>query len=341
MSLQNVQQDSETSAQDDAEYGLRLSYKFQRLRERIRSAIETGELAGKLPGERILARKFKVNAKTLSKALTALAAEGVLERSIGLGTFVRGSNQPKAVVKCLVLHDPDQANCPILDALKNSGAIFVQRHIGTDELPPSLLNPHRWILVCSKQITDIALRDLVVRGKTVIQIDRQGATYATHAVMIDRLAAAADLARRLHRAGHSDLMLIGAERPTDIHKELVALLPASISLGAGSLDDLRVAIEHGVTGLICTSAETASHVIAVLTGLGVGVPEQISIVALGRLDGEAACTGQYVRLAQVVDAIRHLFANATPHRPIALWLAGDYIDANTLTPYSYDPADQA
>ena len=68
-----------------------MSYKFQRLREKIRAAIATGELVGKLPGERALARRFHVNAKTLSKALTDLAAEGVLNRSIGRGTHVKGS----------------------------------------------------------------------------------------------------------------------------------------------------------------------------------------------------------------------------------------------------------
>src|ERR1051325_7279527 len=69
--------------------GERLSYKFQRLRERLRDAVRNGELAGKLPGERELARRFKANPKTLSKALTDLAAEGLLERSIGRGTYVR------------------------------------------------------------------------------------------------------------------------------------------------------------------------------------------------------------------------------------------------------------
>src|SRR3954471_15744676 len=68
-----------------------LSYKFQRLRERLRAAVASGELIGKLPGERTLARRFHVNAKTLSKALTDLAAEGLLDRSIGRGTYVRGT----------------------------------------------------------------------------------------------------------------------------------------------------------------------------------------------------------------------------------------------------------
>src|SRR4028118_1349319 len=90
------------STDDSGAVGRRLSYKFQRLRERIRQAIETGELAGKLPGERVLARRFKVNAKTLSKALTDLAAEGLLERNIGLGTFVRGGEAPREAHKVLM-----------------------------------------------------------------------------------------------------------------------------------------------------------------------------------------------------------------------------------------------
>ena len=69
----------------------RMSYKFQRLREKLRQSVVSGELTGKLPGERALAKRFHVNAKTLSKALTDLAAEGVLDRSIGRGTYVKGS----------------------------------------------------------------------------------------------------------------------------------------------------------------------------------------------------------------------------------------------------------
>src|ERR1700691_2519383 len=89
---------------------LGLSYKFQRLREKIRQAVAKGELAGKLPGERALAKRFHVNAKTLSKALTDLAAEGLLDRSIGRGTYVQGSApQPSARGRWLGRCDPGHA----------------------------------------------------------------------------------------------------------------------------------------------------------------------------------------------------------------------------------------
>src|SRR6185369_13492243 len=110
--------DSQEQGQD-----ARLSYKFQRLRERLRQAIASGELTGKLPGERQLSRRFRVNAKTLSKALTDLAAEGLLERSIGRGTFVRGQQeaQPQATdEKWLLICDPDQLHSPVVQAISQA-----------------------------------------------------------------------------------------------------------------------------------------------------------------------------------------------------------------------------
>src|ERR1700733_5769947 len=83
--------ESASPSPDEKSVGSGMSYKFQRLREKLRAAIASGELSGKLPGERQLAKRFHVNAKTLSKALTDLAAEGLLDRSIGRGTFVKGS----------------------------------------------------------------------------------------------------------------------------------------------------------------------------------------------------------------------------------------------------------
>src|SRR3712207_3328029 len=76
----------------------------------------SGELSGKLPGERALAKRFHVNAKTLSKALTDLAAEGVLDRSIGRGTYVKGSAPPQsAPSRWLVICDEedDSVGCVV------------------------------------------------------------------------------------------------------------------------------------------------------------------------------------------------------------------------------------
>ncbi len=324
-----VDEQPEVADADEPQASRKLSYKFQRLRERVRAAIESGELNGKLPGERVLARRFRVNAKTLSKALTDLAAEGLLERNIGLGTFVRGSSTPKLVHKCLVLHDTDQANCPIIAALATIGGFEVQTHDAVSALPPSLINPHRSIIVCSKTLGDDALRDLVVRGKSVVQLDRTSASYSTHAVLVDHVGAAADLARRLVRGGHTNLILVDAERPTEILKELLSLMPATISIRAGTPGDLPDTLSQGVTGIICTSVEIIPQVLTVLAEMGQAVPQQVGVSGLGRLSDDATpqATGLYVRVGKIVQAITHLLSEASPHRPVSLWLAGEYIDA--------------
>src|SRR5438105_1100516 len=108
----------------DAQKAPGLSYKFQRLRERLRSAVVSGELSGKLPGERSLARRFHVNAKTLSKALTDLAAEGLLNRSIGRGTFVKTDGASAAAAtaneRWLVICEPDQVNSAVITHLRQA-----------------------------------------------------------------------------------------------------------------------------------------------------------------------------------------------------------------------------
>src|SRR5918911_13196 len=107
---------SENSSQNES-----LSYKFQRLRERIRAAVASGELSGKLPGERELARRFKANPKTLSKALTDLAAEGLLERSIGRGTYVKGTTPPQELGgRWLVLVDEVDRKSAVIEQLLKS-----------------------------------------------------------------------------------------------------------------------------------------------------------------------------------------------------------------------------
>src|SRR3954468_1088690 len=111
---------SEISSRD-AQHGERLSYKFQRLRERLRDAVTSGELSGKLPGERELARRFKANPKTLSKALTDLAAEGLLQRSIGRGTYVKSAAAPHDLGgRWLILIDEVDRKSPLLDQLLKS-----------------------------------------------------------------------------------------------------------------------------------------------------------------------------------------------------------------------------
>jgi hypothetical protein len=319
------------SRDEQVHSGTRLSYKFQRLRERIRQAIDSGEISGKLPGERVLARRFKVNAKTLSKALTDLAAEGVLERSIGLGTFVRGAAAAKAGQRCLVLHDRDDAFAGLTGMLACDD-IEVQAHDRLLDLPPSLLAPHKSVIVLTSAVSDATLRDLVVRGKTVVSVERRVKPYVTHAVMIDRAGALVDLARRMIRDGHRALMIVDDHHPDVAADAKASLAATGADIRVGGLSDVAPALEAGVTGLLCTRGETARRAIDVCRESGRAVPSQVSVVAVGRLPGDAPCTGRFVDSESIVEAVRLLLRDASPHRPITLWLDGDFVDAGTTQP---------
>lgn len=80
---------------DRAPVVIRQTYKFQRLREQIRDAILSGEIRGRLPGERDLARRYRANAKTVNKALGDLCSEGLVVRDVGRGTFVADDRTAK------------------------------------------------------------------------------------------------------------------------------------------------------------------------------------------------------------------------------------------------------
>src|SRR5262245_36730547 len=186
----------------------RLSYKFQRLRERLRMAITSGELSGKLPGERQLARRFRVNAKTLSKALTDLAGEGILDRSIGRGTFVKGAAQPHASGdRWLIICDPPQASANIIrmvqDANPNSQVVT-----SVNDLRPSYLNQFKAVVNFAWETSYEFLRSLVVRNLNVVLVNREPKMLSINSVLVDRAPGAWSLTRDMLLWGHRRLLAV-------------------------------------------------------------------------------------------------------------------------------------
>src|SRR5688572_2727685 len=175
-----------------------MSYKFQRLREKLRAAIASGELSGKLPGERALAKRFHVNAKTLSKALTDLAAEGVLDRSIGRGTYVKGTAPaPGGGGRWLLLCDEDDADALILLEHLRRANPDTQSTCGGPAARPSFLNAFSAVIDAASATPEAFLRDLVVRNLNVVAVGREPRMYSMHAVLVDTALGAARIGRDL------------------------------------------------------------------------------------------------------------------------------------------------
>ncbi len=303
-----------------------LSYKFQRLRERIRSAVTTGELQGKLPGERALAKKFNVNAKTLSKALTDLAAEGLLDRSIGRGTYVKGTapEAPTGTGRWLVFTTPELADSSIVRRLRVSNP---ELHIHTDDnwdLRPSFLGGFNAAVSLNPAVPDALLRSLVVRGMTVVTVDYQPKVYSMHSVLDDKITSASTLARRLLTDGHRRFLVVEdrAEEGTissTIRQAALRLAPeATIDrVEPSELSRVVNSIASGVT-IVCGSPAIVNIAKSVLPSRS-----DVSIWAVGSSSGATAVGGCFGDEAHKVDAIVATLAEP-PSRPSTIWLAGQF-----------------
>lgn len=311
-----------------------LSYKFQRLRERLRQAVTTGELTGKLPGERVLAKRYNCNAKTLSKALTDLAAEGLLDRSIGRGTYVRGSAPAdEGQGPWLVLGEGHDLESQYLRQ-------FVQHNprcqlvVGEPQQRPSFVNQFAGVIDVASATPESFLRDLVVRGIPVVVIGREPRTYSLDCVLVDVSNGAARLAKELLQLGHRRFMAVepmGQSSLTDSLKEAISRPGLGATVDSVSPNDVTAAVQSGVTALICDSEETAQSTMKRLADAGISVPEQVSVAAVGVTAGnnDRAVTGCYVPMIEVVENATRLLADTQPRRPATLWLAPLYVSRQT------------
>ena len=311
------------------------NYKFQRLREKIRRAVEAGDLSGKLPGERALARRFHVNAKTLSKALTDLAAEGVLDRSIGRGTYVKGS-APAAVARggrWLVLCPPgDQPACALSHLRELCPTLEVATSI--EQMRPSFLNQFTAVLNLDSSIPDSFLRDLLVRNMQVVAINHEPGVYSMHAVLPDVALGASRLCRDLMLAGHRRLAALEPRGRTVVAQALRHAAPRyapGATIDSADASEAPALVDHGVTALVCGSTGDARSARAALAAQGIDVPGQVSLTAVACMCPEAACSGYFVECRQIAESAISLLRDART-RPVTLWLCGSWVDRSTIAP---------
>lgn len=310
------------------------SYKYQRLRERLRTAISTGELTGRLPGERALSRRFRVNAKTLSKALTDLAAEGLLERSIGRGTYVAGQTpQSPAHTRWLIVCDPAVSDPLVAELLRLNGD---SRCIAPAEaVRPSLLSQCSIAINCSGATPDGFYHDMMVRGIPVIETSRLPAKFSTHAVLMDKSLAAYHLARGLLLSGHSQLAIMeaqGASTLFDAIKPALGRYSWNATICHATPEQLDELIAQGITATICDGTASANLVRQRLEqrrlfpGCG-----EMSLCAIGMMSADACCNGYYLDPTTHAATIAGLVRDLQPHRLSILWLNGLYIDRGTVS----------
>ena len=316
------------------------SYKFQRLREKIRRAIESGELSGKLPGERALARRFHVNAKTLSKALTDLAAEGVLDRSIGRGTYVKGSEPPPVVSagKWLVVCDAIEDHPGLITELKKA-CPELETVTEVDQLRPSFLNQFSAVINLAEATSESFLRQLLVRNMPVVNANHEPKAYSVHAVVPDTAMDVTRAARDLFLAGHRKLGAVEPQGSTLIShtlRQAAARYARDTVVEMADASQAAELVNGGITALLCGCCRDARLAKAALAARHISVPQQVSIVAVGCSGPDAECSGYFVDLEKIAQAAVNLLKD-TAQRPVTLWIPGTWVDRGSIAPTGEAP----
>jgi hypothetical protein len=312
-----------------------MSYKFQRLREKLRASIASGELAGKLPGERSLAKRFHVNAKTLSKALTDLAAEGLLDRSIGRGTYVKGSApQDSTRGRWLVLCDAGDAANALVRALRSNNP-DLQTASDVADMRPSFLNQFSAVIDTASGTPEQFLRDMVVRGMPVVAVNREPKSYSMHSVLVDATLGVSRLGRDLMLAGHRKFAAVepmGSSSIAQALRQSAARYAPDASVDSCRPQEIATLADNGVSGIVCGSIRDAEQVKLHLDRAGIRVPSQVSLTAVGCCEDLIPCSGYFCSHRQIVDAVVELLKSAPAGRPTVLWLAGEFHDRATIGP---------
>lgn len=326
------------SAEDDSRAGM--SYKFQRLREKIRTAIVTGELTGKLPGERLLARRFHVNAKTLSKALTDLAAEGLLDRSIGRGTYVKGAGPAvERDERWLLLTDAANIESPVVQAIRRINAV-AQIANSSVEMRPSFLNPFSAVVNLAADTDESLLRDLIVRNIPIVAVHQQPKNYSTHCVIADSQLGATRLGRDMALGGHRKIAAVeqlGSTQFSSALRQSVSRFDPDAVVEVCSHDDFGHVLKAGATAIACASEELARHVINRLRNMA--GHSHISVSAVGVIDAAPPCNGYFCSAAQFAEAVAGLLREPPTSRPATLWLVGAQYDSGTTNPMESGPKE--
>jgi hypothetical protein len=311
-----------------------LSYKYQRLREALRAAVMSGEFTEKLPGERELARRFHVNAKTLSKALTDLAAEGLLDRSIGRGTYVKGNQPPAKNSRWLMICDAGK-NEWALPALLRKHSPELEVITPEHEIRPSLLKKFDAVIDAATHTPEAFLRDLIVRGMRVVTINREPDVLALDSVSVDTAYAGACLARDLLLAGHQRLIVVESRPRSPVARvvgQVAARYAPEAQVHACGTDDALAAAGNHATAVIVDSIDTARVLRREFAALGVSLPHQVSLAAIGACDSDEPASGYYADCEQLAGQVAELLSQPAPKRPVNIWLAARYVDRGTIGP---------
>ena len=103
-------------------------------------------------------------------------------------------------------------------------------------------------------------------------------------------------------------------------------------------DELAAISEAHATAIICDSACAAAAVREAANSVGIQIPQQLSLAAVGYGEVSFPSSGYYVTPAELACAIAGLLRDVQITRPTVLWLNGELIDRGTISVFGASAA---
>jgi DNA-binding LacI/PurR family transcriptional regulator len=358
---------SENDGDSGVAGGRRHGYKFQRLREQIRQSLSSGELSGKLPGERELARRFGANAKTISKALNDLSSEGLLIRRVGRGTFVASLQGPPFAIRAMkryawilasdrnysaglavferaqeVAHQ-DRHEVVLRTVKTSLDGMLPEHALAIDELREF----DGLVLFAAKPSREL-LAELLRLHIPLVLVEVQHESIRTNCVLTDFSGGAFALCEYLIALGHRDIRLaIDSEwlpcaavaevgyRSSMIRHALTST-PAIVTNPAAA-PPVLFGGEAKPAALLCVGTELARSVVAEASRQRVQIPWDLSLAVLAEpgqtMPEHLGLTAYQIEAANIANWVLQLLNRATPGQmPQMIVVPGQVVDRGSCRP---------
>lgn len=281
--------------------------KYITIKEAIVEGIRNGEVADKLPGERVLAKNYGVSYMTIRRAITELVEEGILHKNSTKGAFVSNSKMtPKITYNIGFFLDQgikDGISSPyyslVFNALeqeaKKSGYNLMLYSEADDINPLNSQKKIDGVIICSFPRIEDKIQELK-KLLPIVLLDNLSADKSIPSVTLDNFNGSSEAAEYLWSLGHRRIGFIAGLLDSDVCRErLMGYTSAMNKLGAEADDNLvfkgdysyesgeagarhMLGLKNPPTAIMCANDSMAIGVMKVVRESGLRVPEDISVV---------------------------------------------------------------
>ncbi len=281
--------------------------KYLHVKEIIKERIKSGELNGKLPGERVMAKMYDVSYMTVRRAITELVEEGILHKFTTKGTFVSHSKMTPKVTHNIGFFLDSQIREGISSPYYSLVFSALEKEVKKkgynlilfselDDLNP--LNNQKKIdgvIICSFPRIEDKIQELK-KVLPIVLLDNLSSDKSIPSVTLDNFNSSSEAAQYLYSLGHRVIGFISGLLDSDIcHERLKGYTSALISNGIKVNEELicngdysyesgekgadyLLSLKNPPTAIMCANDSMAIGAMKVIRERGYQIPSDISVV---------------------------------------------------------------